>query len=397
MNKTIFAILIVVFSIKSHSQINFDKGYYINNKGDKVEGFIKNLDWKNNPTEIEFRLSDDTSPEKIGISTIQEFGIDRFSKYVRCRVQIDRSSSDIDKLTVVREAWFKEEELFLKVLIEGKTSLFSFEDGNLNRYFYSIDDDEIVQLVFRKYLNKDNKIATNYGYKQQLWTDLKCPEISRADVEKVSYTKSDLIDFFSKFNQCSQQEFTNFEEYQKKDLFNLSIRPGLNFSSLSIKNSISNAGDTDFDNEFGLRIGIESEFILPFNRNKWAIFLEPTYQYFTSEKELNTHFIKATVDYSSIELPVGLRHYFFLNENSKLFFNGSYIFDFRLKSEVDFEFGTDLESKTRGNFAFGLGYKHNDRYIVELRYQTNREILSDYLDWSSDYSTFSVIFGYSVF
>ena len=156
-------------------------------------------------------------------------------------------------------------------------------------------------------------------------------------------------------------------------MFNLSIRPGFNSSSLSIQNSASSSRNTDFDNEFGFRFGIEAEFIMPFNKNKWSLIIEPTYQYFKSEKEITNQSAKA--DYKSIEIPVGVRHYFFLNENSKIFINGSFIFDLSNDSVIDFESGTDLEIKTRNNLAFGIGYKHNDKYGLELRYQTSREIL----------------------
>jgi len=45
----------------------------------------------------------------------------------------------------------------------------------------------------------------------------------------------------------------------------------------------------------------------------------------------------------------------------------------------------------------GIGYKQNDRYSLEIRYQTNREILGNYLSWNSEYKTLSIIFGYSLF
>ncbi len=57
----------------------------------------------------------------------------------------------------------------------------------------------------------------------------------------------------------------------------------------------------------------------------------------------------------------------------------------------------ELDIKSRRNLAFGAGYKFKDRYGLELRYQTNREVLSDYVYWISDYNTLSIIVGYSLF
>lgn len=51
----------------------------------------------------------------------------------------------------------------------------------------------------------------------------------------------------------------------------------------------------------------------------------------------------------------------------------------------------------RRNLAFGVGCKYLDKYSVEARYSTGREILGDYLYWRSSFKAFSVVFGYSIF
>lgn len=395
MKKQLLFLLITILSFNCYSQISFEKGYYIDNSNQKTNCLIKNIDWKNNPTQFEYKLSENSESKKKTIESIKEFGINNISKYVRSIVNIDRSSEDIKKLSYDRNPIFKEEKLFLKVLIEGKANLYLLEDGNLRRFFFNKENSAIEQLIFKSYKTPNNQIGKNNRFKNQLWNNLKCPNLKINKVENLSYQKNDIVDFFVEYNECNGEKNTNYEEKQKKDLFNLSIRPGFNNSSLSVQNSIYSSRDTDFDNEFGFRFGIEAEFIMPFNKNKWSLIIEPTYQYYKSEKETRNRNVKA--DYKSIEIPVGIRHYFFLNENSKMFVNGSFIFDFSNNSIVDYSIGTDLEIKTRNNFAFGIGYKYNDKYSLELRYQTSREVLSDYIAWSSDYNTFSVIFGYSFF
>ncbi|MEW4924000.1 tRNA modification GTPase [Algibacter sp. 2305UL17-15] len=395
MKKQLLLLLITILSINCYAQISFEKGYYIDNSNQKVDCLIKNIDWKNNPTEFEYKLTEHSSKKTATIKTIKEFGIYNISKYSRQTIDIDRSSNIMSEISNDKNAILKKEQLFLKVLIEGKANLYSFEDGSLNRYFYSKDDSKIQQLIFKRYLSIDNKIGENNRYQQQLWTDLKCSTFKISKIKNVDYKKNELIKFFVEYNECNSQEFTNFEEKQKKDLFNLSIRPGINNSSLSIQNAITSYNNTDFDNELGFRLGIEGELIMPFNKNKWAVIIEPTYQYFKSEKKLTGRSNK--VDYKSIELPIGIRHYFFLGDNAKIFINGSFIFDLSGNSNFDFGSGANLEIKSKNNLAFGLGYKHNDKYSLELRYQTDRDLLSNYLYWSSNYNTLSLIFGYSLF
>ncbi|MBP9793144.1 MAG: tRNA modification GTPase [Flavobacterium sp.] len=407
MKKQLLFLLTAILSSSCYSQIAFEKGYYIDNTNQKTNCLIKNIDWKNNPTEFEYKISENSESKKTTIKSIKEFGIDNISKYIRTTVNIDRSSENINSLSNDKNPIFQEEELFLKVLVEGKSNLYEYVDGNLRRYFYNKENSNIEQLIFKSYLTSENDIGKNNRFRQQLWVDLKCPSFKNSEIENLKYKKNDLVRFFTEYSECYDKKLINFAPKQKRDLFNLTIRPRVNSSSLSIQNAGSNSRNIAFDNKIGLGFGLEAEFILPFNKNKWAITIEPTYQRFKSEKNTNVDDVSggaliANVDYSSIEIPVGLRHYFFLNNNSKFFINACYIFDSSLKSSIDFtrNDGSNLNSlviETRNNLAMGIGYKQNDRYSLEIRYQTKREILGNYPFWSSEYKTLSILFGYSLF
>lgn len=410
MNKQLLLLLITILNINCYSQINFEKGYYINNSDQKIEGLIKNLDWKNNPTQFTFKPSENGENKIINIESAKEFGIYDTSKFVRHHVDIDRSSADINILSPVKEPIFNKEELFLKVMVEGKASLYSYHDRNFKRYFFNKDNAPIEQLVFKKFKTSNNKIGVNNHFKQQLWNNLKCKDISEKSINNLDYIGKKLLQFFVKYNKCIDSEFTTFEQ-KKYDVFNFTLRPGIRSNSLTVNNSISNTSETDFENELGLTIGAEIELIMPFNKNKWALIIEPTYQYFKSEKTRTVNpfdlvipqNIIFNIDYESIELPIGIRHYFFLNNNSKLFVNGSFVLDFAGgKSNMNFANTsmrgdpTVLEIKTGVNSAFGLGYKYNNKYSLELRYFTNRNLFSNYQFWESKYNSIAVIFGYTL-
>lgn len=110
----------------------------------------------------------------------------------------------------------------------------------------------------------------------------------------------------------------------------------------------------------------------------------------------------AIVDYSSIEIPIGLRHYFYINKKSAIYLNAAYVMDFSMSSSVEFtrKDGSNLntiEVKKGNNIAFGAGYQYNKKFSLEFRYQTNRDILDSYEYWSSDYSSMSFILGYQLF
>jgi hypothetical protein len=407
MKKQLVFILTAIVSLNCYSQVSFEKGHYVDNNNQKTNCLIKNIDWKNNPTEFEYKLSENGESKKITIKSIKEFGIDNTSKYVRSTVNIDRSSENTKKLSNDENPVFKEEELFLKVLVEGKATLYQYIDSNLRRYFYNKENSNIEQLIFKSYKTTDNNVGENNRFKQQLWVDLKCPNFKMNKIEYLEYKKSSLVAFFIEYSKCHNNELINFESKQKRDLFNLIIRPRINSSSLTIVNSYYDSKSTAFGNKMGFGFGLEAEFILPYNKNKWAIVIEPTYQSYKSKKTSNVSNISggiliAEVNYSSIEIPVSLRHYLFLNNNSKIFINASYIFDFSSKSSIEFKRSDNsnldsLDIKTRPNLGIGLGYKQNDKYSLEIRYQTGRNVLSNYNVWRSEYKSLSIIFGYSLF
>jgi len=395
MNKKLLFIIAILIATNSNAQIIFEKGYFINNSNQKTACFIKNIDWVNNPTEFEYTLTKDSEKRSATIKSIKEFGVSNSSKYARAKVNIDRSSEVLNNLSVDKNPLLEEEVLFLKVLVEGKSNLYEYSETNFKRYFYSKENTPIEQLIFKSYKTAENKIGTNNRFKQQLWNDLKCPTFSMNKLKKLVYRKKELINFFVAHNACNNKEYINFEEKQKKDLFNLNFRPGLNYSSLSTQNYYSNSKNIAFDNEWTFRVGIEAEFIMPFNKNKWAFVIEPTVQYFNSKKEVDSKNAKA--DYKSIELPLGVRHYFFLKEHSKLFINGAFILDFSSNSIIESYSGSKLEIKSRNSFALGIGYKYQDSYSLEIRSITKRDLLSDYMSYSAAYSSLSIIFGYSFF
>lgn len=217
---------------------------------------------------------------------------------------------------------------------------------------------------------------------------------SNLKTNDLNYSKKELTNLFEKYNECVGSESLKFFKREKTNI-NINLRPGFKSSSLLIENEYARARNVDFGKKSGFRFGVETEIILPYNKNKWGIIIEPTYQYYKSEIALNTE--KVTADYKSIELPIGLRHYFFINENSKIFMNLAYVFDMPLSSKIDYERSDDLDVNTRNNMIFGIGFNKFNRFSLELRIGTSRHILGGYLAWSSKYNTSSLILGYKIF
>lgn len=388
-----------------HAQIKFEKGYFIDNSGKRTDAFIKNLDWKNNPTEFEFKTDESSSEiKKETIKNIQEFGIDNEQRYTRKTVMIDGSSKQLNNLSNERKPEFTEETVFLKYVVEGKADLLYYENGDLEKFFISTNGSDVKQLIYKPYYINASSVAYNEDYKKQILDNLNCG-VDLTDVNNLKYKSSDLVKVFMKYNQCSNSTAINYNQnYEKRDLFNLTVRPGINLSSFEISNSSFVTSESNkFDNKVTFRIGLEAELILPFNKNKWAIFAEPTYQYYKAEKDFVVYQGQASenirtrsIDYKSIEIPIGIRYYLFLNDKSKLFINAAYNVDFEMNSNIYYDFQS-LKTSSASNFSFGAGYKYNDKFVVEFRTSTKRDLLQNNTIINTGYRTSSLILGYTLF
>ena len=327
--KPTLSILLFFSILFTQAQIRFEKGYFLDNSNNRVDCLIRNLDWKNNPTSFDYKLSEEGEILTADLNSANEFGFGEEFKFQKVTVDIDRSSDLVRLLKENSEPVFKTETFFIKVLVEGKASLYQYTEDNLIRYFYRLDEGEIQQLVYKRYLVDRNNIAKNEQYKRQIWKDLNCASISKEEVEKLEYLQRPLVRVFKQYNECQNANNQVFEKKNKGNI-NITIRPRINSSSATL-NSPPNLGDEiDFGNKMIFGVGLEFEYVFPFNKNKWAVFAEGTYSVFKESVVSNVNDImgrKLVVDleYKTIDIPVGIRHYFFLNENSKLFIDLAYV------------------------------------------------------------------------
>ncbi|WP_299118871.1 tRNA modification GTPase [uncultured Winogradskyella sp.] len=396
-----FLVIFLIVSSSFFAQTNFEKGSFITNSNEKIECLIKNIDWKDNPIDFKYKLSESGYVKTHTIKEIKVFEIYGSSKYIRAKVEIDRSSDNIDDLSVNRNPIFKIEELFLRLVVEGKGNLYKYEDGLLNRFFYKINNNPIKQLVYKRYKIKGSVIGQNNYYRQQLLNSIKCDEINENQLGNLDYNTQDLSSLFERFNECDKSiQTVNYQKNNKKDLFNLRVKAGIASSSVSIRGANRDSRDADFENKLIFRLGAEVELLLPFNNDKWAFILEPSYQNYQAKttvlNPINFTDDNAEVYYKTIELPIGLRHYFFLNDNSKIFLNGFYSLIFPIDSRVHYGTVLDYNIENGAAFSIGAGYMFK-QFSVEFRYDSPREMLNDYPNVNADFNQVALIFGYQIF
>ena len=420
MKKKHLLLLLLLWGMGSlYSQYNYEKGYIITNNGEKKECLIKNKEWKNNPEIINYKADLNSPEKKAGIEDIREFGIGDAIKYKRFEVDIDKSSSDTNNLDKDRAPKFEREVLFLKTLVEGKASLYSYDNQNIHRYFYSVDDKPVKQLIYKlyllEYIGKGSWLRKNEHYKQQLINDLKCPEITENKIVSLRYKENDLKDIFTKYNQCTNSKFVIFDKKKERKLINFYANLSLNSSSLTLKDLLLISRSNKLDTELSPGFGFEIEFILPYNRNKWGLFMKTMYNIYKTkhtapfvvdhnefDENANDVHLITEVDYKSLEIISGIRYFMFLNNNSKLYVNGALVIDNPFSKAYIYFYRDDgyfidnsfLKIRSKFNSMFGLGFNHNN-YSFELNYYTSRNI-TNFRSWESDFNKLSLGIRYKL-
>lgn len=419
MKKILLLFTVLIFT-QSYSQITFEKGYLINNQNEKIECFIKNVDWISAPKQIEYKLSEDGATEVTDFNKIISFKIYSTSHhYKKYLINIDRETNN-------KEYNSKPEEVILKVLVEGKATLLIDLVNNL--FFYQNENEDVKQLIYKRYADNDSKITEDFAYRTELYNNVKCRDNSAEKLRKVTYKEKSLIDYFIDYNQCNNSDYANYTKNKTKFLYNLKAVAGaaintnmsteIDFYSIEHSTTLEH---TNSDIIFNMIIGAEFEVLLPFHKNKWGIFISPTYQSYKNESSatyddvmgnyymittvpsegpVNTYLgydvkIESEYKYSFLEVPIGIRYYFNLNEKTKLFINASYglILNLNTTEKVSFEVVDahpilptlnieKINTKDSSSTKFGMGYVFNDKVTFSANYSILQLSQSDIVGFS---------------
>ena len=235
---------------------------------------------------------------------------------------------------------FDKQTILLKVLIEGDISLYQYTHSNFTNFYISKKgQEEIELLVYREYISDEKYVKQDYHFRQQLLNKMNDSTISIENFKKLEYYKKELVNLVKKYNELKGGEYIKTEKNGKqRKKFNFYIRPGISSSSLNvIDDAFALTDDVYIGHQLTFRTGIEAEYILPFNNNKWGVLLEPAFQYFTKEKEIDSRlYDRVLAQYKSIELGMGIRHYSFLNKTTKMYINGLFVYDNDINSTITY-------------------------------------------------------------
>lgn len=379
MLKNLIQFIILFVGLCAVAQNKFQKGYIMTTNGQKINCYILNEDFFNTPEKFKYKLSLDSEVKTILASRLQSLLIESHLKYQRHSVKIDKSSDFIDELSLTRLSEFEDANLLLKVLVEGKTDLLSYSTSKFKRFFYK-KEGILYPLEYKRYKTKINTVGENLNYQIQLKDNFNCESRTWSNI---SYNEKSLVKFFTEYNSCKGSSNINYylRNESRKPIINLRGKAGLGISK--VKNLESGI---DLESKQIFKIGLEFEYNLPLNNYKWSLFIEPTFQTkYSSEFKfpvgsgevpssgvITLIYGDASVNFSSIDLPIGIRYYIidktlFINAGVNTFFpvDREIIKNNPLSNET-----TSIRINSNIGFLTGIGYLINNKFSLELRYNT---------------------------
>jgi hypothetical protein len=397
------------------SQKTFSPGYYIDQSNIRNEGFIEDTNPYNSPTKINFKTSVDTQSSEITIEKIKEYKINTDYKYIKYKVDYDYDQIiNKDELSIFGvEPNLKQKEILLKVLVEGKISIYKATiDDEVFYYIKGENDVKPELLVYRKY-NLENKIRENNAYRKTLFEKMKSDIISMNDVFKLKYDEKSLVPIFIQYNKNNNSLVEqNVDINREKNKFYYKVLVGT--SSFTSTYAFNNRFDLKSDNNFvNPIIGFELSNVLGTNSKRAEIFGRLFYQhasiisrYTNTEANFNPN-IELSSNFSSLNISAGYRHAFFKTERNKFFVDGS----MGLSSIINADFNLDfissnqmlIESNVLDEYSLGLfftvgcGYTMNNRYSINVEYSFPKNYLNQYVPLQKGgFQSLNLIFTYTL-
>ncbi len=407
MKNKLLLCLWILTSVSAFAQLNYEKGYILKKDHQKLEGFLLHDDVYEIPSEFHFRKSLADERSTIPSAQVETVYITPNLKYERHTVAIDDSNTKTGKLSDTRISNFQQKSLLLKVLVEGKTSLLVYKKNNIKRFFIK-QGTKVTALEYKKYAIGETKIGYNRNYQKQLKDLFHC---GPQNTLKVRYRESDLIDYINQYNSCKGEQAIDYSQIRlkkhTKGRLLYKVKAGVSSTTLGLQVYKSNSTATTF----ATQLGVELEYLLPFNSRRFSLFLEPTYHLnaatdvkyaagsgtIPSSGQVVKVYQTGNVSYEGIEIPVGIRHYWFLNDTSSLTLHGGAAYHIPTSSTMQFtakDAPKTLESKV--SFFAGIGYDYHRKYNLELRFNLKRDMSHENVALAN-YSAIALKFGYTLF
>lgn len=403
-----FTLLFIFITYTSYCQTNYKKSTIINLTGDTIKGYIDYKNWNNNPEQIRFKATPSSPYEILQPKDIFSFEVEK-EKYLSADVDVSYSPSDINRINNNSpKPETRTKTVFLKVLINGEKSLYSFKSSSFEDNFYIKNNDKFELLIYKKYVEAESfQILENLKYRKQIYAYLEHPLSLQAAIEKAQYSPSGLQYIFELYYK---QKEKNTAYKSSKDTTKLTFGPTIGgmLRSYNIKDVSYFAPKTT--PTFGVFLNIA----IPRNFYKLNFYndLLLVYTKYKDEKDLyESGFRTATLidsynfKVSSLKLSNSLRYMFHQQEDFGVFIQAGITNSFIVsinneKTRYTNRYGTITEEKLPAipnlrnheqGYIFGIGAK-KAHYALDFRFEKTNGISSTY---KSNFNSFYILASYT--
>lgn len=187
------------------AQTNFVDGQIITSEGDTLRGIIDFRNWSRNPTKIDFVIRGEEEVRSYSAYKLVEFSASG-EKYISRNVTIDTTPLKVPEVKEVLPT-SREDQVFLKVLVEGELSLYQYKDFRDNFYIEEngviteLISHEYIALVRGRYLLVDSEEEKYIDQLNRIQKN--CRGVSR---RRVDYKASSLMGFVVRCNAYEQDD-----------------------------------------------------------------------------------------------------------------------------------------------------------------------------------------------
>ena len=386
--------IIVSFSVRvSYAQVNYKDATIVNLNGDSIKGYIDYKNWEINPLQIKFKKDLSALNEVFTPEDILSFEVEK-EKYISATVEVSYSSSDVNRITDNSpKPETMVETVFIKSLVEGDKSLYSYKNISSEGNFYIKNNGKFELLIYKKYIDTASyKILENLNYRNQLYTYLEYPLSLQTAIEKTQYSKNSLQRIFELYYNKHEQKNASYTSTKDSVKLTLGATIGGIHRSFNIRDVSYFAPKTT--PAFGIFFNVA----MPRNFQKLNFYSDLLFVYSKYEDKKDIYeagFSTATIvdaynlNVSSLKLSNSLRYVFYQQGDFGVFLQAGITNSFIIaanneKTRYTTRYGNTTADKLTAvqnlrkyeqGYLFGIGAK-KDRYALDFRSERTNGISS---------------------
>jgi len=370
--------ILLIFSLclaqQFYAQNDFRKGFIINNLGETIHGLINYREGAKSNEMCEFKRSEDQEATSYSPTQLAGYGFENDAYFSSKNINATGESA---------------QRMFLEVLVQGTATLYNYrgrfyiEKGTeFKELVNDFTEEQIGTEVFKKYTNR------HIGTLTLLLND--CDDVKNR-IQKIKLVERSLTLLVEKYNACKGGTSISYKDNKPWVDANFGVLTGVNFSSFSYNESVTEAGF--FTNDLGgnttLMFGAFADIFAPRINERIAFHIGVNYlstKYTMHEFEesfIYNYERNVKAKFNKLSVPIGMR-FFFSKNTFTPYFNIGLSNTFALKSSVryteeqqstDFVITKEDEIKSRNyklGYWAGLGLKkrisNNISAFIEARY-----------------------------